>query len=291
MTLRLSYGTNGFGDHRLSDAVEVIAELGYTGVALTLDHHHLDPFAPSIRAETAALRRQLTRLGLDTVVETGARYLLDPRHKHEPTLVSAGGRDLRVDFLHRAIDVAAELGSPAVHLWSGVLPAGDTVEAGWQRLLDGMAQILPNAEAAGVDLAFEPEPGMFIERLADVQELQERLGNPGRLRYTIDVGHALCNEDAAPEEIIRTAGGQIAHIQIEDMRRGVHQHLPFGQGELDLTAAVAALLEIDYRGLVSVELARNSPTAPVTAAAAMAALQEAISTAQTPAAPIREETW
>src|SRR5699024_4785958 len=219
MSLHLSYGTNGFGDHRLSDAVEVIAELGYTGVALTLDHHHLDPFAPSISAETAALRRQLTRLGLDTVVETGARYLLDPRHKHEPTLVSAGGRDLRVDFLHRAIDVAAELGSPVVHLWSGVLPAGDTVEAGWQRLLDGMAQILPNAEAAGVDLAFEPEPGMFIERLADVRELQKRLGNPERLRYTIDVGHALCNEEAAPEEIIQAAGDQIAHIQIEDMRR------------------------------------------------------------------------
>src|SRR5690625_5498592 len=116
---------------------------------------------------------------------------------------------------------------------------------------------------------------MFTERHARGRELQKRLGDSGPLRYPIDVGHALCNEEAAPEEIIQAAGDQIAHIQIEDMRRGVHQHLPFGEGELDLTAAVAALLEIDYQGLVSVELARNSPTAPVTAAATLAALQQA----------------
>ena len=44
--LRFGYGTNGFSNHRLDDALAVIAELGYDGVALTLDHHHLDPFAP-----------------------------------------------------------------------------------------------------------------------------------------------------------------------------------------------------------------------------------------------------
>src|SRR5699024_11331143 len=88
MTLRLSYGTNGFSDHRLGDALNIIAELGYVGVALTLDHHHLDPFSPSIRSDVAAVRRQLEELDLAVAVETGARYLLDPRRKHEPTLVS-----------------------------------------------------------------------------------------------------------------------------------------------------------------------------------------------------------
>ncbi|MGQ4420111.1 sugar phosphate isomerase/epimerase, partial [Streptomyces sp. SAS_269] len=96
--LRYGFGTNGFSNHRLEDAVTVIAELGYDGVALTLDHHHLDPFAPGLAARTTALARRLDGLGLSVVIETGARYLLDPWRKHEPTLIAAEGRERRVDF-------------------------------------------------------------------------------------------------------------------------------------------------------------------------------------------------
>ena len=35
------------------------------------------------------------------------------------------------------------------------------------------------------------------------------------------------------------------------MRRGVHEHLPFGEGEVDLPAVLAALSDIGYGGLVA----------------------------------------
>ena len=114
MTLRFGYGTNGFQSHRLDDALAVIADLGYDGVALTLDHLHHDPFAPDLAARTAALRGRLDQLGLAVVVETGARYLLHPTRKHHPTLVSDDDRDRRVDYLHRAVEVAADLGAEAM---------------------------------------------------------------------------------------------------------------------------------------------------------------------------------
>ena len=38
----------------------------------------------------------------------------------------------------------------------------------------------------------------------------------------------------------------LAHVHIEDMRRGVHEHLMFGEGELDLADALGALAEIGY---------------------------------------------
>src|SRR5262245_33664296 len=117
----LGYNTNGFAHHRLEDALRILAELGYRSVALTLDYHALDPYDPDMPRQLAAVRGLLGELGLRAVIETGARFLLDPRHKHQPTLLSADaeGRARRLDFLRRAVDVACDLGADAVSFWSG----------------------------------------------------------------------------------------------------------------------------------------------------------------------------
>lgn len=285
MSLTLAYGTNGFADHRLPEALAVIAGLGYDGVALTLDHGHLDPFAPDLPARVGDVRRLLERHGLAVAVETGARYLLDPWHKHEPTLVSDTGREVRVDLLRRAVDVAADLGAAVVSLWSGILPAGVSEAEGWARVLAGMEQVLPHAERAGVVLAVEPEPGMFLDRLADVLELRRRLGDPDHLRVTLDVGHLVCNEAAPPPAVVRQAASLLAHVQIDDMRRGVHEHLEFGDGEVDLPPVLAALEDAGYAGLVAVELPRHSHAAPLVARRSLAALREALGRAREHRAP------
>src|SRR4051794_9411549 len=132
MSFRLGYGTNGFANHRLCDALSIIAELGYSAVALTLDHQHLDPYAPDLPARVDAVAGQLSRLGLRVVVETGARYLLDPRRKHHPTLIS-DGQPARLDLLRRALRIAADLGADCVSFFSGSVPAGLPPEQAWHR--------------------------------------------------------------------------------------------------------------------------------------------------------------
>src|SRR5919198_2144401 len=110
------YNTNGFAHHRLEDALTILAELGYEGVSLTLDHHALDPFDAALPAQLAAVRALLQKHGLRCVIETGARFLLDPRRKHQPTLLSPSETDRgrRRDFLQRAVVIARELGADAV---------------------------------------------------------------------------------------------------------------------------------------------------------------------------------
>ena len=273
--MRYGYVSNGLADHRIDDALELLAENGYAGVALTLDHVHFDPLAPRLRARAARLRLRLEALGLACVVETGARFVLDPRRKHFPTLLS-DGRERRVDLLCRAVDVAAELGAPVVSLWSGVAPDDVDPARAWDLLLDGLDRVLKHAGRAGVTLGFEPEPGMLVERLEDYERLQDRLGHPEALALTLDVGHCICIEDESPQDCIRRAGPQLAHVHIEDMVRGVHEHLLFGEGELDLPAALAALDEIGYEGLVAVELSRHSHRAHEVVPAAIAALTGAM---------------
>lgn len=279
MTLRFGYGTNGFGSHRLDDALAVIAELGYDGVALTLDHPHLDPFDADLAARTAKLGRRLDELGLAVVVETGARYVLDRWRKHEPTLVSDQDRTPRVELLRRAVVVAADLGAEAVSFWSGTRPDGTDQDVAWDRLTEGVSAVLQVAQAHGVTCAFEPEPGMFVDTLDAAVELRQRLGDPDRLRFTIDLGHCVAVEPHPTAEVIRRAGPLLANVQADDMRRGVHEHLEFGEGDLDLPAALGALLEVGYGGLVAVELPRHGHAAPAVARRSLAALRAALSQA------------
>ena len=56
--LRYAYNTNGLAHHRLDDALSFLADTGYGGVALTLDVHHLDPYAEDA---LAALMRDPAR--------------------------------------------------------------------------------------------------------------------------------------------------------------------------------------------------------------------------------------
>ncbi|MCF3962216.1 sugar phosphate isomerase/epimerase family protein [Streptomyces fuscigenes] len=277
MTLRLGYGTNGLTDLRLTDALALLADLGYDGVGLTLDHMHLDPLAPDLPARTRAVAARLAELGLDVTVETGARYVLDPRRKHGPTLLDPdpGARAARVELLRTAVRVAADLGAHAVHCFSGVLGPDEEAAAGWDRLEEGFAPLLDAAGRAGVPLAVEPEPGHLVGDLASFHELRRRLGDPEPLGLTLDIGHCQCLEPASPGDCVREAAPWLRHVQIEDMRRGVHEHLPFGDGEIDFPPVLDALDAAGYAGLTVVELPRHSHAGPELAARSMDFLQAA----------------
>jgi sugar phosphate isomerase/epimerase len=284
MTLRFGYGTNGFANHTLDDAMTVLADLGYTGVALTLDHHHLNPFGPGLAQRTTAVADRLSALGLAVVVETGARYLLDPWTKHHPTLVSDGW-SRRVDFLRLAIRIAEDLGAECVSFWSGVLPAGTDPGLGRTRLIDAMARVVEEAAAHGVPLGLEPEPGHVIESLSDALALRTELGAPELLGITLDVGHCVAVEADDAATCLRRAGQLLVNVQLDDMPRGVHEHREFGEGELDLRGTLAALTEIGYAGLASVELPRHSHAAPQVARRALTALDRAFSAMNPAGAP------
>ena len=260
MSLRFAYNTNGAANHRLDDALRLIADAGYDGVALTLDHHHLDPFAEGWTREADRVRTLLDRLGLGSVIETGARYLLDPAIKHEPTLLSpaAAGRARRVEFLCRAIDIAAILGAETISFWAGVPRPGVARADAFGWLDDGLSRVLDHAESRMVDASFEPEPGMLIETVGDYDALVAR--HP-RLRLALDTGHCLVTQDIDPADAIRRYAARLGTVAIEDMRRGDHTHLPFGQGDMDMPAILSALGDIGFRRLVCVELGRESPRA------------------------------
>lgn len=260
MTLRFAYNTNGLQSHRLFDALDFLGEVGYHGVALTLDPCHLDPLeaGPSV---IAGVGRRLRQARLACVIETGGRFLLDPRRKHSPTLADRDplARMRRIDLLRRAVEIGAELGAEVVNLAAGPRDPEADPEDARRFLIEGLREVCRRAEELQIPVSLEPEPGHWIETLAGYHELQEELPE---LRLTLDVAHvSVAAEEGTPAEALLAEQSFLTLVHLEDAPSRIHEHLPLGEGDLDLQATLAALVQLDFQGLVAVELSRHSHAA------------------------------
>jgi sugar phosphate isomerase/epimerase len=258
--VRLGYNTNGLQSHRLDDALRLCADAGCTAVALTLDVHHLDPFRSSAH-EVAAVAALLARLCLLPVIETGARFLLDPAHKHEPTLMTrdAALRARRLEFYRRAAEIGRDLGAAVVSFWTGIDRAPGPDSRGLVH--DGVRAAAAAVRAAGCTPALEPEPGMAVATLAQWRSVQQALGAEAPA-LTLDVGHLYVEGEGDPVALTAAAVPWLAQVHLEDMRRGVHEHLVPGEGEVDFAGVHRALRQGGYQGPVCFELSRSSHMAP-----------------------------
>ena len=73
----LGFSTNSIGDVDPLDAIPMLRDMGYGSLAITLDHHTLNPFAHDLPVRIVRWRDALAAAGMACVIETGARHLLD----------------------------------------------------------------------------------------------------------------------------------------------------------------------------------------------------------------------
>lgn len=272
------YNTNGFAGHTLRDALAILSDIGYQSAAITLERNHLDPPDRSAAQRCATMLKPLIEATkLRATIETGSRFILDPRRKHQPTLISgsAGQRAQRIEFLKAAIDVADALRADSVSLWSGAPDDGADEVVLLDRLSTSLRPLLDHAESKNVRLSFEPEPGMFVDTMARFEQLHLAVNHP-LLGLTLDVGHIHCLDDGSVREHVRYWRNVLWNVHIEDMHRNVHEHLMFGDGDMDYPAVFDALHEIDYRGPLHVELPRHSHDAVETAKRSYEFLQRSL---------------
>ncbi len=256
----LGYNSNGFVHHRLEEGLELLAEAGCRAVALTPDVGHLDPREAGA-AEVEAVGRRCAELGLTVVLETGARFLLDPRRKHRPNLleVDAAAREPRLAFLETMLDWCPLLGSRVLSFWSGVLPEGQDQAGAAAALQGALERLAPRAEAHGVHLALEPEPGHWIETVGDWRAFRE--ARAPFLRLTLDTGHLVANGEPPAHELLPGLGEDLVNLQLDDAPPGEHRHLPPGEGAVDWPALARALRA--FPGLPACfELSRDSHAFP-----------------------------
>ena len=260
------YNTNGFAHHKIEDALQILAELGYRSIAFTLDYNTVEPFAANAIARARELGKMAQDLGLNLVIETGARFLLDPRRKHQPTLLSkqASDRKKRADFLLRCAELGLAMGSNTLSFWSGKPDFEAAEDSYWQLLIEQCIEISKQVENSGMKIAFEPEPGMFIDTMDKFEQLHKAILH-SKFGLTLDIGHLECMNEMPLLPHLEKWSSVLWNIHLEDMRRGVHDHLPPGEGLIDFGKVFEGLNEIKYEGGVHWELSRHSHDAVETA--------------------------
>lgn len=104
-----------------------------------------------------------------------------------------GKRKAAIEDNRRAIEEAFELGTKLIVLVCGADPA-QPLEVSRNQIYDGISEIIPEAEAAGVRLAIEPLHPMYadtrsaINTLAQANDMTEAL-NSSQVGVAVDVYH------------------------------------------------------------------------------------------------------
>jgi len=233
---RLGFRTAGFHEWPIGQAVSELGRLGYDGVEICLEHADCRP--EELTPDDA---EGLARLCFDAGLEVASvSYHADT----EP-------QDVRRENTIRAVELVRPFGAKVLIINGRRCEAGREAEAlaDLERLLDAL---LPRAEALGVRVAVEPEPGLAVGSSEEMKRLIDRVGSPW-LGANLDVGHAFLT-DADVCESVRALGLGIFHTHIEGMPAGQHRHLLPGEGDLDLGAVVRAIEGIGYEGYLTVDL-------------------------------------
>jgi len=257
MPFRFAYSTNAYTNWPLDRAIADVSKRGFEGVEILADLPHAFPASgldlDSIKAALSESKLAVVNLNGNTTLG------LDPT-KRDPSgfwpgfLDSAiGVRKMKTEYVKNVIDLAREIGSPAVCTASGVRPPGTSDREAFSRMAGALEEILDHAgRKPEVRVGLEYEPGFFLGDLASTLKLVRELGHP-LLGFNLDIGHAWCVGDDL-EKAIGEAGPRIWNLHVEDIKGRVHEHLVPGRGDLDFAAMFRALERIRYNHFITLEL-------------------------------------
>ncbi|WP_442576363.1 sugar phosphate isomerase/epimerase family protein [Microbacterium sp. F51-2R] len=239
----------------LADALRVTAENGVQAIGLW--------------------REPVNEVGLATaasmLADSGLRFTTHCRGGFF-TIPEGPARRAAIDENRRAIEETATLaaagapGSTAVLvLVAGGLPEGSRDLVGARsRVHDALAELAPDAAAAGVTLAIEPLHPMYASDRAVVSTLGQALDlaadfDPAVVGVTVDTFHVWWDPQVLDQIARAGREGRIATYQVCDWKTPLaadvllSRHYP-GDGVIDFASLTRAVVDAGYTGDVEVEI-------------------------------------
>ncbi len=177
---QLAYSSNAYMNFSLEETIRRIASLGFAGLELLADVPHAWP-AGLLEERKQAIRDCLGEKGLQISNINGfmMNAVADPRQPYwHPSWIEPDPnyRAIRREHTKRALRLAGELGAPGIQTEpGGPLNPGQTWREAAGVFYDQFMPCVEVAEAQGVQLLIEPEPGLLIETFEQYLEFVDRV--------------------------------------------------------------------------------------------------------------------
>ena len=239
----MKYAFMSFSTPKLSLAkmIHVAEQYGYDGIEPRLDAGHAHGIEASTTPEERAAIRHLfadTEVGL-ACLATSLRYA-DP--------------DQTKDILHQTrerIDLAVDVGAPALRVFGGRIPEGVSRERAIGLLVESLGSVAEYAAQRGVTLCLETHDDWCNP--LHVAAVVERVNQPA-VAVNWDVMHPVRTGHATMDEAFEALKPWIRHLHVHDGVGGESLELvPIGQGDYDHRRVVELMMSLDFDGYISGE--------------------------------------
>ncbi|MFE5322777.1 sugar phosphate isomerase/epimerase family protein [Paenibacillus sp. NPDC056579] len=227
-----------FGKEPLERTCARLHSAGYDGIELSGE-----PYGMDIRAT----QELLSAYGLSCTSICGI-------YTPERDLSSAdpGLRQRAVQYVKDCIDLAEEVG--AAHVIVVPSPVGKLAPAAareeeWSCAVDSLREAGRYAAGRGVRLAVEAlnrYETYMVNRLADAKRLVEEVDVPS-VKLMADLFH-MNIEERSCEDALRSIATELIHVHLADNTREAA-----GRGQTDFDGIVSTLLQIGYKGPLTME--------------------------------------
>jgi len=157
-----------------------------------------------------------------------------------------------LDRMRRVADVAAELGTAIVRVFSFYIPGGDPPERYRQQVIDRMGALAGIAEDRGLILAHENEKEIYGDTPDRCADVITAVGSPA-LRATFDPANFVQCGVRPHSDAYALLRPFLVYLQVKDALAATGAVVPAGEGDGQLRETLTALRDSGFTGFMSLE--------------------------------------
>ncbi len=225
-----------------AEMLALAAQYGYDGIEPRAAGNHNHEVELEASAEQrASFRQQAADAGIAICCLAAGNRYADPADS-----------DAQVEETLQYIDLAADIGAPALRVFGGRLPDGISRESAVSGVAGALSRLAERAGDRGVIVCLETHDDWCSP--ADVAAVMARVDHPA-IGVNWDAAHPVSKEGWTLADSYSTLRRWIRHAHVHDLHIGSERpdYTAFGTGDVDHKQVLALLRSGGYDGYLSGE--------------------------------------